>query len=330
MLAFARAVEQRLEAHLDGRPDVIVGSSPHLFAARAALRLARRLGVPFVLEVRDVWPQSLVDVMGVSRWHPLVWIMDRIERELYREADHIVTLLPGIGPRVAERGGNPAAITWVSNGIDLGLVPPVAEPEDRADLHLHVRGLPRGDQRPGRDGGRRRPAPGARPLPRPLRLVLLGTGPEKPRLEARARAEGLAGLEFLPPVPKLEVYRVLAQADAFWVSSHDTSLWRHGISFNKLYDYMAMARPTVIGMDCPNNPIAEAGCGITVRPGDPAAMAEGMERLLAMGPERAGRWRRRGRAYVEAHFDCASWPRRFAGALRAAGAGAPPGGPMLS
>ena len=316
MLAFARAVEHRLLPLLDGRPDVIVGSSPHLFAAQAALRLARRLRLPFLLELRDVWPQSLVDVMGVPRWHPLVWAMERIERELYREADHIVTLLPGIGPRVAERGGDPAAITWVSNGIDLELVPPVAEPAERAaftfmyagshgrtnalDVLLDAAALLR-----------------ARP-PRALELVLLGTGPEKPRLEAQARAMGLDGLTFLPPVPKAEVYRTLAGADAFWVSSHDTSLWQHGISFNKLFDYMAMGRPTVIGLDCPNNPIAEAGCGITVRPGDPGAMAAGMRQLLDLEPGARRAMGRRGRAYVEAHFDSRALAARFEGALREA------------
>ncbi|MGA2082629.1 MAG: glycosyltransferase family 4 protein [Holophaga sp.] len=319
LLVFARAVEHRLPEHLDGRPDVIVGSSPHLFGARAALRLARRLRVPFVLEVRDVWPQSLVEVMGVPPWHPLVWVMARIERELYREADHIVTLLPGIGARVAERGGNPADLTWVPNGIDLDLVPPVAEPGDRDPftfMYAGSHGVTNAldvlvDAAALLQARRDR-------LPRKLRLVLLGTGPEKPRLEARARDEGVEGLEFLPPVPKLEVYRILAGADAFWVSSQASRVWQHGISFNKLYDFMAMARPTVIGMDCPGNPIAEGGCGIIVRPGDPAAMAEGMEQLLAAGPERRREMGRRGRAHVQAHFDLRVLAGRFAGALEAA------------
>jgi glycosyltransferase involved in cell wall biosynthesis len=318
MLAFARAVE-RVAEHLDFRPDVVVGSSPHLFAARAALRLARRLDVPFVLEIRDVWPQSLVEVMGVSRWHPIVWLMARIERQLYREADHIVTLLPAIGDRVRERGGDAGAITWVSNGIDLNLVPPVPELEEgdpftfmyagahgltnALDVMLDAAALLQERQ--------------AR-LARRVRLVLLGTGPEKPRLEARARAERLVLLTFLPPVAKRDVYGWLAQADAFWVSSHDTKLWQHGISFNKLFDFMAMARPTVVGLDSPVNPIREADCGITVRPGDPEAMAAGMERLLALEPEARQAMGRRGRAYVREHFDFRVLAARFEGALRAA------------
>jgi glycosyltransferase involved in cell wall biosynthesis len=316
MLVFARQVEHRLVRHLDPRPDLVVGSSPHLFGALAALRLARRLGVPFVLELRDVWPESLVEVMGVPRWHPLVWYMARVERQLYRAADHIVTLLPAVGRRVAARGGDPEAITWVSNGIDLELLPPVAEPEPRDTFTFLYAGAH------GRTNALDVLLDAAallrdRPLPR-LRLVLLGAGPEKARLQARARAEGLTSLEFLPPVPKQEVYRTLAQADAFWVSSHPTRLWQHGISFNKLFDYMAMGRPTVIGLAGPNNPIAEADCGITVRPGDAAAMAAGMEQLLALGPEVRRAMGRRGRAHVEAQFDCRVLAARFETALQAA------------
>jgi len=313
MLAFARAVAHQLPRLLDGRPDVIVGSSPHLFGARAALRLARRLRVPFALEIRDVWPQSLIDVMGVSPWHPLVWLMERIERELYREADHIITLLPGIGPRVAERGGDPGAVTWVSNGIDLSLVPPVREAPGGAAFTFMYAGSH------GRTNALDVLVDAAALLQahssQALNLVLLGTGPEKPRLQARARDEGIRSLTFLPPVPKLEVYRTLAQADAFWVSSHDTPLWRHGISFNKLYDFMAMARPTVLGLDCPNNPIAEGRCGITVRPGDAGAMAEGMERLLALEPAARTEMGRRGRAHVEANFEFRILAGRFEAAL---------------
>ena len=81
---------------------------------------------------------------------------------------------------------------------------------------------------------------------------------------------------------------------------------------------MAMARPTVLGLDCPNNPIAEGGCGITVRPGSAPAMAAGMEQLLALGPEALRAMGRRGRAHVEANFDFRILAGRFEAALREA------------
>jgi glycosyltransferase involved in cell wall biosynthesis len=318
MRAFARTVE-RLAPDLEAPPDVVVGSSPHLFGARAALRLARQLQVPFVLEVRDVWPQSLVEVMGVPAWHPVIWLMGRLERELYRSASHIVTLLPGLGPRVAARGGDPAAITWVSNGIDLSLVPPVRPPEGGepftfmyAGAHGRTNALDILLDAVARLQARRHR------LPRAFRLVLLGTGPEKPRLQARAQALGLEGVQFLPPVPKQEVYRMLAGADAFCVCGARSPLWQHGISFNKLYDFMAVSRPTVMGLDAPGNPIAQSGGGLLAEPGDAGSMAAAMEQMLGLSRETRLELGRKARAHVEAHCDAPVLAARFEQSLVAA------------
>ena len=93
MLSFVRHLRRRSDLP-DTKPDIIIGSSPHPFAADEARRIARRLNVPFCLEIRDLWPQTLTDVGGLSAWHPVVLWMRRIERRLYRAARCIVTLLP--------------------------------------------------------------------------------------------------------------------------------------------------------------------------------------------------------------------------------------------
>ena len=316
MLAFARAVRDVLPAWLDPPPDVVVGSSPHPFGARAALRLARRLGAPFTLEIRDVWPLSLVEVMGVSRWHPIIWVLARIERELYRQSDHIITLLPRIGARVAARGGDPDGITWVPNGIDLAMLPAPEEAPEGDPFTLMYAGSHGITNALGVlvEAAAILEAKAGQ-LPKRLALVLVGSGPEKPRLQARARALGLTSLTFLDPVPKREVYSLLARADAFWASSADSPLWEHGISFNKLYDYMAMGRPTLIGVRCSTNPILLSGGGITVEPGCPEAMAEGVEQLLAAGPAGRRDMGRRARAFVAEHFDIRKLAEGFEAAL---------------
>lgn len=303
MLAFARALHRHGLAQTWPCPDLILGSTPHPFAAVAGLRMAEALGIPFVLEIRDVWPQSLIDVMGISRHHPIVWLLAKLERDLYRGANHIVTLLPTVSRRVQERGGDPSGITWVSNGIDLDLVPPPAPPAEGDTFTIIY---------PGSlgvsnaldvmvDAAILLQAKEAS-LPKRLDLVLMGHGPEKERLQARVVQAGLRNFRFLAPVPKRDVYQVLATADAFWSSSQVTGLWEHGISFNKLFDFMAMARPTVIGLDAPNNPIAEAGAGLTVAPGDPVALAAGIERVMAMSPEERWAMGLRGARFVEAGF----------------------------
>jgi glycosyltransferase involved in cell wall biosynthesis len=328
MLVFARAVRRQLPRYLDPAPEVVVGSSPHLFGARAALDLARRAGVPFVLELRDVWPQSLVDVMDVPAWHPLIWHMERVERQLYRGSAHIISLLPAVAGRVSSRGGADTPITWVSNGIDLGLVPRVQAPAGRppftfmyAGAHGITNALDVLVDAAALLEVRERVL-GLEPAQR-AQVVLVGTGPEKARLQARVQAEGIGNLTFRAPVPKREIYGLLAQADAFLVSSRDSSLWDHGISFNKIFDFMAMARPVVAGLAAANNPIQEADAGLTVAPGSAAAMADGMLRLMAAGPEARWAMALRGRAAVEARFDFRILARRFEGALLAALAGAP-------
>jgi len=316
MLAFARGVRTALPALLDPRPDVVVGSSPHPFGALAGLGLARQLGVPFVLELRDVWPQSLTEVMGVSPCHPLIWVLERIERKLYRQADHIITLLPKVAGRIKERGGNPGAITWVPNGIDLAMVPPPVPAPDLATFTLMYAGA-HGvtnalDVLLDAAAILRERAPA---LPKRVALVLVGTGPEKPRLEARARALGLDNLTFRPAVPKRDIYGVLGLADAFWVSAADSELWEHGISFNKLYDFMAMARPTLIGMRCSTNPILLSGGGLTVRPGSAEAMADGVAQLLAAGHSERLDMGRKARGFVELHFEMGKLAAGFEAAL---------------
>jgi glycosyltransferase involved in cell wall biosynthesis len=316
MLAFARSVRTLLPGHLSQAPDVVVGSSPHPFAAQAALRLSRRMGSAFLLEIRDVWPQSLVEVMGVSPHHPLVWLLGRIERRLYREADHIVTLLPRVGPRVAARGGDPGAITWVPNGVDLAMVPAPQDPPARdvcTFLYAGAHGVTNAlevlldaaallESRLDR-------------LPQRPAFVFLGTGPRKPDLLRRARELRLSTVTFLDPVPKREVYGLLTQADAYWVSARDTELWEQGISFNKLYDFMAMARPTLIGMRCSTCPILLSGGGITVAPGDPLAMARGVERMIEAGSAGRREMGLKARAYVERHFDVRRLAETFESAL---------------
>jgi len=321
MRVFARAVRRLGPDVLDPWPEVVVGSSPHLFGAQAALELARASGLPFVLELRDVWPQSLIDVMDVPRWHPLIWLMARVERELYRKADHIITLLPNVAERVAARGGDPGAITWVPNGIDLSLVPAVPEPVELRPftfMYAGAHGVTNALDVVVDAAALLQVRERVLGLEAQARILMVGTGPEKARLEARSRAEGLGNLTFLPAVPKREIYGLLAQADAFLVSSRDSSLWHYGVSFNKLFDFMAMTRPAVVGLRCPNNPIEAAGSGLTVAPGDAHAMAQAMLSLMAEAPAARRAMALRGRAHVEAHFDVRLLAQRFEGALQAA------------
>ena len=287
MICFAwKAWTSKGVAQLE-RPDVVIGSSPHLFSALAARWLAWRHGAPFVLEVRDLWPQSMIDLGKVHPRHPIVKGLGLIERHLYRAAAQIVTLLPGAASHLIEKGANPDRITWIPNGVDTERLPPPTPAASNRDtftvLYAGSHGLANGMDslldtaaKLGQQGWAEK-----------VQFVFVGDGPEKPRLMQRAETEGLRNVRFEAPVPKDQIFRVLAQADAFIVTTRNTGLYRSGISFNKIFDYLAAGRPIVFGTSAANNPIQDADAGISVLAEDPEAMAQAVIRLVEL-PRRDG------------------------------------------
>lgn len=320
MVGFRRGLRRVFRGRPDS-PDVIVGSTPSPFAALGAEGEARRRRVPFVLEIRDLWPQTLIDLGHYPRWHPGVLLFGAIERRLYRRAAHIVSLLPHADRHIERVLGRPVAVTWIPNGIDLRLAR--AASGERA---------PAGDGVPRetfvvRYAGAHGPAnaldallDAAALLERRrtgrYRLELIGDGHDKARLAARAQVERLGSVSFRDAVPKAEVYRLLAGADALIVNMNRGKLYQSGISFNKIYDYLAVGRPIVFGTDAVNNPVAEAGAGVTVAANDARALADGIEEVARLSPADREAMGLRGRAFVEAHHDIEALAARFAEVLR--------------
>nr|BCX01985.1 MAG: glycosyltransferase WbuB [Bacteroidota bacterium] len=281
-----------------GKPDVIIGSSPHLFAALAAERLADRFQVPFVLEVRDLWPQTLIDLGNFSPRHPFIASLLTIERYLYRKAAAILSLLPGAKEHMAEKGADPSRIVWLPTGIDLELVPPPQPPKSDGPftvMYAGAHGLANGLDLAleaahllEREGWGKR-----------VRFRFVGDGPEKPNLMQKAQALGLRSVSFEDPVPKRAVYGLLQQADAFLFILRDSPLFRWGISPNKLFDFLSQARPVIFCVNTPFNPVEEAKAGVTVSPASPEGLADAIKRLTLLSPEERWSMGMRGRAYVE-------------------------------
>jgi glycosyltransferase involved in cell wall biosynthesis len=128
-------------------------------------------------------------------------------------------------------------------------------------------------------------------------------------------------VRFEAPVPKRSVNDVIAGADIFVLPLHQGGLYRWGMSPNKLFDYMAAARPIVIAVDAPSNPVAEADAGLSVPAEDATAMAQAIKSLLALSPEERWQIGLRGRRYVEAHHDMARLAERFEACLLSATTG---------
>lgn len=304
-------------------PDVIIGSSPYPFAALGAELVARRRGIPFVFEVRDLWPQTLIDLGGHSPYHPFIVLLDLVERYLYDHSDRIVNLLPEADRYMVEKGADERRIVWIPNGVDLEMVPDPTPPDPEGAfcaMYAGAHGLANGLdvlldaaarlQGEGWDRDR-------------LVFRLVGDGPEKERLQSRAREEGIANVAFDDPVPKEEIYGRLAEADAFFMHLQDSPVFRWGVSPNKLFDYMASARPVVFAIGTDVNPVDRSGCGITVPPEDAGRLAAAVTRLAGLPAEERWRMGLRGRRYVERHHSLSRLVENLEATLESAVAGNP-------
>lgn len=284
-------------------PDVIIGSSVHPFAAWAGLQLAKRFGVPFVFEVRDLWPQTLIDMGRLKADSATARLLRRLELHLYRQASKIIVLLPRAVDYIAPLGIPAERVVWIPNGIELGSAPenpPRPEPTDVFKLMYfgaHGQANALGTVIDAMDRLQ------SMKLPLPVSLHLIGDGPQKQELQARATALGLTNVVFHPPVPKSEIAALAATADAFVLSVCDLpNLYRYGISMNKLFDYMAAGRPVLMASAAVNDPVADAGAGLTVPPEKPELLAEAMAQMVRLPHEDRVRMGKAGRAHVVEHY----------------------------
>jgi glycosyltransferase involved in cell wall biosynthesis len=302
ILAFAWAVWRRVPRWKMGKFDVIVGSSPYPFAACAAALLARREKTPFVLEIRDLWPETLKAFSNLGDWHPAVVILAMMERWMLRQARQTVCALPEARAYLEEKGAAPGSVTWIPNGVDLATLPrllPPPPPTPFIVCYSGSHGLANGlDSMLDAARWQKLHAEDAS-----IQWWFIGDGPDRERLVQRAEAEGLTNVVFHQAVPKAQLYPYLQQVHAFLMTTRNLDLYRFGVSPNKLHDYLACGRPIVFGTTSPNDPVKAAGAGITVKAEDPIAMAQAVLQLQHMSETERNGMGERGRAYAEAHHE---------------------------
>ncbi len=299
-----RSFRRNVCRHVDDlpRPGVIIGSCVHPYAVDAAIRLSRRFGVPFVYEIRDIWPESLVDVGALTKWHPIYWEFRRLELRAFRHAAGVIVLFPGMGEYLRQHGIAEERSCYIPNGID-GNFAPVLPLADNGKFTLSYFGAH------GPVNGLMTMVEAAAHLARSpwgkdVRLRLVGDGTEKPRLQRRAEELGLTNVEFFDPVPKNELPTFVADTAAFvYCQRRMPVIEKYGFSPNKLSEYMSYHRPIVFSCRSYNNPVEEAGAGFSVEPEDPRALAEAILRLCDLSP--AERWTMgaNARRYALEHHD---------------------------
>jgi len=283
--------------------DLVWATSPTLFQALAAFLVGLLKHRPVILEIRDIWPDALEDI-GALR-NPLAIAVSRaLAQVLYKNAKVIIINSPGFRAHLIACGVPAAKIHLVANGVDIDMFDPNSDGSDMRTqldwqgkyvvLYSGAHGMAN-DLDTLLDAAR-----GLKDFPE-ARIVLLGDGPEKARLIARAQAEGLDNVQFLDAVPKNEMAQILTATDCC-VAHLKPSAMQAMVYPNKVFDYMAAARPTVLGIGgVIREVIEQAQGGLCTEPGDAEGMAAAIRRL-ARSPAEAKAMGRRARTHVETHF----------------------------
>lgn len=286
------------------RVDLVMGTTPPLFQALSAWVVSRWRRRPFLLEVRDLWPQFAVD-MGLLTQPLFIALARRLESFLYEHADHILVNSPAYRDYLLGRGVPSTKVSFIPNGVD----PTMFDPADRGEAWRQRWGVENrfvviyaGALGPANDIPTLLRA-AARLRERPdIHFLLVGDGKERSRLEAQAAAEGLTNVTFTGAVPKEQMPAVLAAGDACVAILRDIPSFRTTYP-NKVFDYMAAGRPTVLAIDGVIRQVLEsARAGVFVPPGDDAALAAAVLQLAA-DREAARAMGEAARRHVVAHFD---------------------------
>lgn len=300
------------------RPDVIVVSSVHPFHYPVALWLAWCYRARIVFEVRDIWPLTLHELTGMPKWHPLYVVLAGIERLAYRSADEVISLLVNGLQHMGPRGLNAERFTYIPNGIDFTsetIEPVVSVHESRLVqirrdfqfvlMYTGAHGIPNAlDQL----------LEAAQILQRcgeKVAFVLVGAGGEKARLQRLAEEIRLENLFFLAPVPAAQVQHLLHYADACFIGWQKQSIYKYGVSANKIFEFMKAAKPIVQCIDSADNPVALSGCGFDTVSQRPDLLVEAILRLVAMTPLSRDELGQRGYRYAVAEHDYQLLAERF-------------------
>jgi len=309
MLSYTRRCFKVYKALLEQdeteKPGIIVGSSVHPFAVWAGYKIAKRLNARFIMEVRDLWPMTLVEFRKELKYHPIVFFFGMMDKFLAKRALRIISVLPGAARYYQQYDIPENHVAWIPNGVDTRLFPShaadVTVPGSENPFRILYTGIF------GMEANLQTLLHAAKAIQDKglnVSFILTGSGEKLAELMELKEQLGLTNVTFNKPVKKEEIPSLLASAHALWIGSRSVkNLYKYGFSFNKLFEYLAAGKPILFSIEAEYNPVEESGAGITLPPDDPTALTGAIVKLLEMpSHERLGMGQK-GIEYAKKFYD---------------------------
>ena len=287
---------------LKDKPSIIYASSPHPFNGLAGMYLAKKYKCPFILEIRDLWPETWVAMGATTKKSILYKVFAFIEKVLYKNADKIITLTSNKDYYISV-GVDEKKVEIVSNGVDLEKYDSLVEEKSPVEFlknkfnilytgaHgtancleniLEVAKLLKNDD---------------------IVFNFIGEGEKKEELIKKSEEYNLKNIKFYPPVNKNFIPNTLKNGDAMIVIAKNTPLYKYGISFNKIFEYFASSKPIIFSGNVANDMVKEANAGISVEAENIEKIKEAVLSLYNMSKTERDILGKNGRKYVEENYD---------------------------
>ena len=284
----------------DDKPDIIYGSSPHLFAALGALILAKKNKAKYILEIRDLWPETWVQMKIIKKNGIIHKFFLKLEKYLYEKADKVIFLGENFN-YILSLGIDKNKVYTISNGVDLeefdkNMSSPIKLNAEKFNITYT---------------GSIGTANNLDELLDLAKLIdndaiifnIVGRGPLKEHLENRIQEEKISNIRFYDPIDKTLVPSLLRSSQALIILLLDIELYQVGISPNKLFEYFASSRPILFYGNTVSDYVARSNSGISVPAGEILKLRDACLKLYNMSTEEREELGRNGRNYVEENFD---------------------------
>lgn len=282
------------------RPDAVIVSSLSLLSIINGYLLRRKYGCKLIFEVRDIWPLTIVEEGGFSRYNPFVMLLAALERFAYKTADEIVGTMPNLGEHVH----NVLGFNKPTHCVPMGFDPDVLSIQKSVDEDLIEKFFHKGKFHVvyagtvGITNALDTFFSAAEKLVNhtDIQFIILGDGALKS--EYMSRYSRCNNISFMPKIPRLMVQSVLCHADVLYLAAFNSKVWDYGQSLNKLIDYMIAARPIIASYSGFQSMVNESEAGFFVPSEDSQAVVEKILSLKDMSKETMNEMGMRGREWI--------------------------------
>ncbi|MGV7962414.1 glycosyltransferase family 4 protein [Photorhabdus tasmaniensis] len=290
----------------ENKPDIVIASSTYPLDIWIAKHLAKKAKAKLVYEVHDLWPLSPIEIGGMSPKHPFIRLCQFAENYAYRHSDTVISILPNVHDHMKKHGLDLKKLHIIPNGI----VENDWQTENIDPISPHIKAIINHCKAEnkiivGYAGSLGKPnamnylIDAAKLLEEQnFHFLLVGSGLEKENLVKQANLLNLRNITFSDPIPKTQIPALLPLFDIAYIGWHRKSIYRFGISPNKLIDYMMAGCIVLHSVEAGNDIVADANCGLSIPPESPQAIANGLLKLNKLPKEKKIELRNNGTKYA--------------------------------